>query len=55
VLVILLIAVGVIWILPGINLLAGSFMKGQIQWAYRGEIAAAVGVLLLALTMRSRR
>jgi len=38
---ILLIAVGVIWILQGINVLPGSFMTGQIQWAYRGGIAAA--------------
>jgi len=52
---ILLIAVGVIWILQGINVLPGSFMTGQIQWAYRGGIAAAAGVLLLLLTMRGRR
>jgi uncharacterized membrane protein YphA (DoxX/SURF4 family) len=39
-LAILLIAVGVIWILQGINVLPGSFMTGQIQWANRGGIAA---------------
>lgn len=55
VLAILLIAIGVIWILQGINVLPGSFMTGQIQWAYRGGIAAAVGVLLLLLTMRGRK
>ena len=44
VLTILLIAVGVIWILQGINVLPGSFMTAQIQWAYRGGIAAVVGV-----------
>ena len=49
VLAILLIAVGVIWILQGIGVLPGSFMTGQIQWAYRGGIAAIVGVLLLLL------
>jgi uncharacterized membrane protein YphA (DoxX/SURF4 family) len=54
VLAILLIAVGVIWILQGINVLPGSFMTGQIQWAWRGGIAAAVGVLLLLLAMRGR-
>ena len=43
VLTILLIAVGVIWILRGINVLPGSFMTAQIQWAYRGGIAAVVG------------
>jgi uncharacterized membrane protein YphA (DoxX/SURF4 family) len=55
VLAILLIAVGVIWILQGINVLPGSFMTGQIQWAYRGGIAAVAGVLFLLLTMRGRR
>jgi hypothetical protein len=55
VLAILLIAVGVIWILQGINVLPGSFMTGQIHWAYRGGIAAVAGVLLLLLTMRGRR
>lgn len=55
VLAIVLIALGVIWILQGINVLPGSFMTGQIQWAYRGGVAAGVGVLLLALTMWRRR
>jgi hypothetical protein len=49
VLAILLIAVGLIWILQGIGVLPGSFMTGQIQWAYRGGIAAIMGVLLLLL------
>ncbi len=52
---ILMIVLGVIWILQGINVLPGSFMTGQIQWAYRGGIVAAVGVLLLLLTRRWRR
>jgi len=55
VLAIVLIALGVIWILQGINVLPGSFMTGQIQWAYRGGIAAAVGVLLLVLTILGRK
>jgi hypothetical protein len=55
VLAILLVAVGVIWILQGINVLPGSFMTGQIRWAYRGGIAALAGVTLLLLTMRGRR
>jgi hypothetical protein len=55
VLAIVLIALGVIWILQGINVLPGSFMTGQIQWAYRGGVAAGVGVLLLVLTWRGRK
>jgi hypothetical protein len=55
VLAIPLIVLGVIWILQGINVLPGSFMTGQIQWAYRGGVAAGVGVLLLVLTWRGRK
>ncbi len=54
-LAVVLIALGVIWILQGINVLPGSFMTGQIQWAYRGGVAAGVGVLLLVLTWRGRK
>jgi hypothetical protein len=42
-----LIAIGLIWILQGVNILPGSFMTGQIQWAYRGAIAAAIGIAIL--------
>jgi hypothetical protein len=53
ILALLLIAVGIVWILQGINVLPGSFMTGQIQWAYRGGIAAAVGVAILLFTRRT--
>jgi hypothetical protein len=55
VMAVVLIALGLIWILQGINVLPGSFMTGQIQWAYRGGVAAGVGVLLFALTWRGRK
>ena len=51
---ILLMALGIIWILQGVNVLPGSFMTGQIQWAYRGGIAFVAGVVMLLLTMRKR-
>jgi len=50
-----LIAMGTIWILQGINVLPGSFMTGQIQWAYRGAIAAAVGIGIVAYSWMRRR
>jgi hypothetical protein len=50
-----LIAMGVIWILQGVNILPGSFMTGQIVWAWRGAGAAALGLLLLVLVNRKRR
>ena len=51
---IVLIAAGVIWILQGINVLPGSFMTGQIRWAYRGGIAAIAGVALLLFARRRK-
>jgi len=52
---VLLIAMGVIWILQGVNILPGSFMTGQTAWAWRGAAAAAVGIMLLILVNRKRR
>jgi len=52
---ILLLVMGIIWILQGINVLPGSFMTGQIQWAYRGGAAAVVGMLILIFANRGRR
>ena len=43
----LLILIGVVWFFQGINVLPGSFMTGQRQWAVYGGIAVAVGVGLL--------
>jgi len=46
---VLLMVIGAIWILQGINVLPGSFMTGQIKWAVYGGIAfVAGGVLLFA-------
>ena len=46
---ILLNIVGVIWVLQGINILPGSFMTGQIQWAWYGGLAILIGIVLLFL------
>ena len=35
---------GVVWFLQGINFLPGSFMTGQVRWAYYGVMAVIVGV-----------
>ena len=50
----LLIIFGAIWFLQGINILPGSFMTGQIQWAVYGGIAIVVGVVLLIAAKRRR-
>jgi hypothetical protein len=51
----LLMAMGLVWFLQGINVLPGSFMSGQIQWAYRGAATAIVGVIVLLLSFRTRK
>jgi len=50
----ILVIFGAIWFLQGINVLPGSFMTGQMQWAVYGGIAMAVGIVLL-LTAKRRR
>ncbi len=49
---ILFILAGGVWFLQGINVLPGSFMTGQIQWAIYGVIAIAVGAGLLVIANR---
>jgi hypothetical protein len=44
---------GNIWILQGVNVLPGSFMTGDIRWAYRGAGVAVVAAALLYWTLRS--
>lgn len=51
---VVLILFGCIWFLQGVNLLPGSFMSGQIQWAVYGGIAVIVGIALLIGVHRPR-
>jgi uncharacterized membrane protein HdeD (DUF308 family) len=50
-----LVLFGAIWIMQGINILPGSFMTGQIQWAVYGGIAVAAGIALLLAARRARK
>jgi hypothetical protein len=52
---VLLVLVGCVWFLQGINVLPGSFMTGQIRWAVYGGIAVTVGVILLGKAARKRK
>ena len=52
---VLMVLMGVTWFLQGINVLPGSFMTGQIKWAYYGGIAAIAGVGLIVAANRSRQ
>jgi len=54
ILAICLMGMGTVWILQGVNILPGSFMTGQIVWAYRGAATALIGLVLLLFTLRRR-
>jgi hypothetical protein len=49
----ILVLLGAVWILQGINVLPGSFMTGQLKWAGYGAVAVVLGVALL-IAARSR-
>ena len=51
---ILFLVMGGVWILQGINVLPGSFMTGQTQWAVYGAIAVIAGIGLLVYANRRR-
>jgi len=51
---VLLILVGGGWFLQGINVLPGSFMTGQIEWAVYGGMAAIAGIVLLVFANRHK-
>jgi len=49
---ILMVVMGAIWFLQGINILPGSFMTGQIRWAVYGGCAVVAGLIVLARANR---
>jgi len=51
---VLLILVGGVWFLQGINVIPGSFMTGQSQWALYGGIAFVAGIGLILLANRRK-
>lgn len=48
----LIVLTGTIWFLQGINILPGSSMTGQPQWAVAGVVAWFVGI---GLYLRNKR
>jgi hypothetical protein len=48
----LLVIGGLVWILQGVNVLPGSFMTGDLRWAWRGAGALLVGIALVAVSFR---
>lgn len=47
-----LIVLGVVWILQGVGVLAGSFMTGSGFWAWMGAVAVMLGLPCLARGLR---
>jgi len=51
----LLVIIGAVWFLQGIDVLGGSGMSGKTLWAIIGPIVALVGVVILLGGLRRRR
>jgi len=52
---VVLVLLGCIWFLQGINVLPGSFMSGQTRWAVRGGILVVAGIIAIVGANRSRK
>ncbi len=44
---------GLVWFLQGINILPGSFMTGDPQWAINGGVAMVIGAALYFIARRN--
>jgi hypothetical protein len=51
---VLLLIVGSVFFLQGINVIPGSFMTGQTRWAVYGGLLAVAGIGLLIAASRRR-
>ncbi len=54
ILAVLLLLVGIVWFLQGINVMLGSVMTGQSQWAIIGVVAFIAGIILFIFSNRRR-
>jgi hypothetical protein len=50
----LLVAVGALWTLQGLDVLGGSVMSGVTFWAVVGPLVALGGILLIVRSRRGR-
>lgn len=51
---ILLAAAGVVFFLQGVNVLPGSYMTGDPQWAINGAVMALVGIVSFWFVSRKK-
>jgi hypothetical protein len=52
---VLLVLLGSVWILQGMNVMLGSPMSGQSRWAVRGGILIFAGIAGLVWANRKRK
>jgi hypothetical protein len=52
---VVLLLMGLVFVLQGMNIIPGSFMTGQLFWVQMGAITMTVGVILIYATLRRRR
>ncbi len=52
---VILVLLGIVWVLQGVNILPGSFMSGHIEYAVLGVIVGAVGIVLFVYNNRRRK
>ncbi len=55
VITVLLMIAGAIWFLQGVNILPGSFMTGDPQWAINGAIMIVVGGVVFWFLSRKNK
>ena len=51
---VLLILIGLVWILQGLNILLGSVMSGNLLWTGIGLVLNVVGIVMLYLANRRK-
>lgn len=52
---VLLILAGGTWVLQGVNILPGSFMTGDPQWAVNGAITIVIGLAAIVFARRMKQ
>lgn len=52
---IVLVGVGLVWMLQGLNVLQGSVMSGSSLWGTIGPIVLIVGLVLIVIGIMRRR
>lgn len=52
---VVLVLVGLVWLLQGTNVLAGSVMSGHLRWIVIGAGLDVIGAVIIVLGARMRR